>query len=121
VRKYLINLLQKLSQKTANRYDDLLLCVTDQFILPWVFVFINYQIILQLNLHPEFSRILYGAFAFVTMFYAVRLVNNFIQISISGYMRRRGESEDRIRHLHGLLIVVKAIVWAVGLLTLANN
>ena len=121
VRKYLLKILEKLSQRTTNRFDDLFLCVADQFILPWLFVFINYNIILQLQLHPKAAKILAGAFAFVTMFYAVRLVNNLIQISISGYMRRRGESEDRIRHLHGLLVVVKLIVWAIGLLTLANN
>jgi small-conductance mechanosensitive channel len=121
VRKYLVRLLRRLFERTKNHYDDLVLCVADQFVLPWVFVFINYQIILQLNLHPKLSKVLYGAFAFVTMFYAVRLVNNLIQISISGYMRRRGESEERIRHLHGLLIVVKGLVWVVGLLTLANN
>lgn len=121
VRKYLIQLLQKLSKRTSSRVDDIVLCMTDQFVLPWAFIFIVYNIVQQLNLHPKTDKILYGAFAFVTMFYAVRLVNNFIQLSISGYMRRRGESEDRIRHLHGLLIVVKALVWIVGLLTLANN
>jgi small-conductance mechanosensitive channel len=121
LRKYVLDLLEKYSQKTNNRVDDVVLCMVDNFVVPWVFIFIIYNIIQQLNLHPKADKILYGAFAFVTMYYAVRLVNNFIQLSISGYMRRRGETEDRIKHLHGLLVVVKVIVWVVGLLTLANN
>lgn len=121
IRKYLLNLLEKFSQRTSSKTDDVLLSMVEKYALPWLYIFIIYTIIQQLNLHPKLARILYGAFAFVTMFYAVRLVNNFIQLSISGYMRRRGESEARIRHLQGLLVVVKAIVWVVGLLTFANN
>jgi hypothetical protein len=38
VRTYLVRLLRRLFERTKNHYDDLVLCVTDQFVLPWVFV-----------------------------------------------------------------------------------
>lgn len=121
VKKIFVTQIEKFTRRTNNTYDDLLTNLIEKFVIPWLYIFANYSIIQQLNLHPRFDKILDGAMAFVTVFFAVRLVNFMIQLSISGYMRRRGESEGRIRHLSGMLIVVKAFVWVIGLLTLARN
>jgi small-conductance mechanosensitive channel len=121
VKKVFVNQVEKFTKHTHNKYDDLLTNLIEKFVIPWLYIFANYSIIQQLNLHPRLDKILDGAMAFVTTFFAVRLVNFMIQVSISGYMRRRGESEDRIRHLSGMLIVVKGFVWVIGLLTLARN
>jgi small-conductance mechanosensitive channel len=121
IKKYVLNLAGKLTQRTSNHYDDVLLNVAEKFVIPYVYLFINYTIIKQLTLHPKPEKVLDGAMAFITMFYAVRLINSVIVLMISRYMRRKGESEERIHHLNGMLLVVKAFVWVIGLLTLANN
>jgi small-conductance mechanosensitive channel len=121
VKKIFVSQIEKFTRRTSNKYDDLLTNLIEKFVIPWLYIFANYSIIQQLNLHPRLDKVLDGAMAFVTVFFAVRLVNFMIQVSISGYMRRRGESEGRIRHLSGMLIVVKAFVWIIGLLTLARN
>jgi small-conductance mechanosensitive channel len=121
VKKIVLAQVEKFTQKTSNSYDDLLTKIIEKFIVPWVYIFVNYSIIQQLNLHPRLDRVLDGAMAVVSMFYVVRLINFMIQVLISGYMRRKGESEARITHLSGMLIVVKAFVWVIGLLMLASN
>jgi small-conductance mechanosensitive channel len=121
VKNIFINRVEKFAKKTSNTYDDLFTNIIERFIIPWLYIFANYSIIQQLNLHPRLDKILDGAMAFVTMFFAVRLINYMIQVTLSGYMRRRGESEERIKHLSGMLIVVKGFVWVIGLLTLARN
>ncbi len=121
VKKIFLTQVQKFTKRTNNRYDDLLTSLIEKFLIPWLYIFANYSIIQQLKLHPTLDRVLDGAMAFVTMYYAVRLVNFMIQVMIAGYMRRRGESEDRIKHLSGMLNVLKAFVWVIGLLTLARN
>ena len=121
VKKIFVSQIEKFTQRTSNKYDDLLTNIIEKFVIPWLYIFANYSIIQQLNLHPRLDKVLDGAMAFVTTFFAVRLINFMIQVLISGYMRRRGESEERIRHLSGMLIVVKGFVWVIGLLTLARN
>lgn len=121
IKGVILGWIKRLTEKTANNYDDILISVIEKFFVPYLYLFVNYSIIQQLNLHPKLDKVLDGAMAFVTMFYAVRLINHVMQLSISGYMRRKGESEERIRHLSGMLLVVKAFVWVLGLLTLANN
>ena len=121
IKQYVLTQVRKLAEKTSSHLDNLLLNAIEKFILPYLFLFVNYTVIKQLTLHPKLDKVLDGAIAFITLFYAVRLVNSAIVLMISGYMRRKGESEDRIRHLNGMLLVVKAFVWLIGLLTLANN
>lgn len=121
VKKIVFRRIQKFTGKTANKYDDFFTGIIEKFIVPWLYIFANYSIIQQLNLHPRLDRVLDAAMAFVTMYFGVRLINFMIQLLITSHMRRRGETEERIKHLSGMLIVVKAFVWVIGLLTLARN
>jgi small-conductance mechanosensitive channel len=121
VKKIVFKRIEKFTGKTTNKYDDFLTGIIEKFIVPWLYIFANYSIIQQLNLHPRLDRVLDAAMAFVTMYFVVRLINFMIQLLITSHMRRRGETEERIKHLSGMLIVVKAFVWVIGLLTLARN
>lgn len=121
VKKIVFKRIEKITGKTANKYDDFLTGIIEKFIVPWLYIFANYSIIQQLNLHPRLDRVLDAAMAFVTMYFVVRLINFMIQLLITSHMRRRGETEERIKHLSGMLIVVKGFVWVIGLLTLARN
>jgi len=121
VKKIVFSRIEKFTGKTINKYDDFLTGIIEKFIVPWLYIFANYSIIQQLNLHPRLDRVLDAAMAFVTMYFAVRLINFMIQLLITSHMRRRGETEERIKHLSGMFIVVKGFVWVIGLLTLARN
>jgi small-conductance mechanosensitive channel len=121
IRRYILKWLEQFSARTVTHFDDLLISGVEKFILPFLYLFVNYTILKQLNLHPTVEKVLDGGMAVITMFFAVRLINHGMQLLINGYMRRKGETEERIRHLNGMLIVVKALVWIIGLLTLANN
>jgi len=107
--------------KTRTVYDDILFSVIEKYLLPYAYLFINYQIIQQLNMHPRVRKILFVAIAVITTFYLVRLINHTIQLAINGYMRKRNESEERIRQLTGVLIVIKALIWIIGLISLLGN
>ena len=121
VKNIVFKQIEKFAGKTTNKYDDFFTDIIEKFIVPWLYIFANYSIIQQLNLHPRLDKVLDAAMAFVTMYFAVRLVNFTVHLLIIRQMRRRGESEERINHLGGILVVLKGFVWVIGLLTLARN
>ena len=121
VKNIVFKRIEKFAGKTTNKYDDFFTDIIEKFIVPWLYIFANYSIIQQLNLHPRLDKVLDAAMAFVTMYFAVRLVNFTVHLLIIRQMRRRGESEERINHLGGILVVLKGFVWVIGLLTLARN
>ena len=121
VKNIVFKRIEKFAGKTTNKYDDFFTDIIEKFIVPWLYIFANYSIIQQLNLHPRLDKVHDAAMAFVTMYFAVRLVNFTVHLLIIRQMRRRGESEERINHLGGILVVLKGFVWVIGLLTLARN
>ncbi|MHA4845441.1 mechanosensitive ion channel family protein [Flavitalea antarctica] len=107
--------------KTNTNYDDILLSVLQKHVLPYLYLLINYQIIQQLYLKPRVEKILLVAMAVITTYFIVRLINHAIQLAVNDFMRRRDESAERIRQLTGVLTVVKALIWIVGLIALLGN
>ena len=112
---------QSWTAKTESRYDDIAFSTVQKFILPWIYLFVNYQILQQLHWSPKWERILHVAMAVITMYYFIRIVNHVLTLMLTGIMRKRQESEHRMKQMNGALLVLKVIVWVVGLIFLIDN
>ncbi|MCG2613212.1 mechanosensitive ion channel family protein [Terrimonas sp. NA20] len=113
--------IKKRTQSTATQTDDILIKTIQDYLLPFGYLWINYIIINQLNLHPKFDRILSAALMVITTYYGVRLINYLVCGVLTIYMERKNEPQERIRQLNGILMVVKAIVWVMGIIMLIDN
>lgn len=51
----------------------------------------------------------------------MRLVNHLLQGLLTGFMESRQETPERIRQLKGVMILLKAVVWFLGLVLLLDN
>ncbi len=121
LRKYLIGYLQKITQKTAIIFDDLLVKGVSKFLLPYLYLFINYNIITHLTLHPRFEKVLDVAIKVVTVYFVIRLINFIIHGALQLFMQQKNEPPERIRQLSGMLVVVKVITWIMGVIMLVDN
>ena len=121
IKKRLIRLLKNLTSRTASNLDDVFIDITEKFILPYLYLSINYAIITQLALSPRVSRILTVAMLFISTWFAVRLINFLLQHGLKSYMTRRHEPPERAKQLNGILLVLKAIVWIFGIVLLIDN
>lgn len=109
------------TSKTESRYDDIIFSTIQKFILPWIYIFVNYQILQQLHWSAKWERILHVAMAVVTTYFFVRIVNHVLTLLLTGIMRRRNETEYRMKQMRGALLVLKVIVWAVAIVFLIDN
>lgn len=107
--------------KTESKYDDVIFSSIQRFVLPWVYIFVNYQILKQLHWNPQWERVLQVAMAVVTTYYFVRVVNHVLMLLLTGIMRRRNETEYRMKQMHGALLVLKVIIWAMAIVFLIDN
>ncbi len=120
-RKFIFSFLKKFANRTPSEVDDAVVAGAEKFIIPYLYLTINYGIINQLTFSPHAEHILKVAFAVITAYYFVRFINHVIHLSVLLYMQRKQESAERITHLSGILIVVKALVWICGILMLIEN
>ncbi len=121
IRKKLISLLKKLTEKTSNNFDDILIKGLDRFVIPYIYLLVNYSIISQLTISPRLENILGVAMVFITTYYVVRIINFAIHGAVQVYMYQKGEPEERVKQLSGMLLVVKALVWIIGIIMLLDN
>ena len=117
----LIGLLKKLTARTSTNFDDLIIKAVEKFILPYLYLAANYNIIIQLNLSSKLSRILEVAITFVTFYYIIRLINFIIHGVVLVYMQQKNEAPERVKQLSGVLSVVKVIIWGIGIVMLIDN
>lgn len=121
LKKYFVRVLKRLVENTDTHYDDMAVEAVDKNILPYVLLLLSYFIITQLNIHTRLEKILHVAIAFATLWYAVRFTNTVIHGIIGGYMESMHESVDRIKQLKGVLLVLKAVVWFIGIVVFLDN
>lgn len=121
IKKFILAAISHFSGQKGKPHHDILLNTVRKFIIPYIVLFVDYTFIEQLNLNAKADRIINGAMAFITMYYAVRLINHTLRLTINRYLHKHGETEERISQLNGMMVVVGVLVWVIGLLTLATN
>jgi small-conductance mechanosensitive channel len=58
---------------------------------------------------------------FVSVYFAIRLINSVIHGAVLVYMQQKGEPAERTKQLSGILLVIKAITWGIGIVMLIDN
>lgn len=121
IKRKLLGLLKKITTGTNTSFDDILVEITEKFVIPYLYLFINYSIITQLYLSARVGRILEIAFMFVTTYYFIRLINYTVHRFLLKHLERKNEPPERIKQVSGMLVVVKILTWGLGLVLLADN
>ncbi len=120
-RKFIIAALKRITTRTESQVDDAVVEAAEKFIIPYLYLIINYGFIQQLTLTTHVEHILKVVVAVITAYYFIRFINHTIHLSVLLYMKSKDESPERIKQLTGILIVIKVLVWAGGLLMLVDN
>ena len=121
VKGALLTAIKKIAAGTKTQYDDVIISAAEKFLVPYLYLFINYQIITALVLSTRMQRVLEVAMALITTVYAIRLINHVLHKSVELYMTHKNEPQERMRQLNGILLVIKAIIWAIGFIMLIGN
>ncbi|WP_207491901.1 mechanosensitive ion channel family protein [Aridibaculum aurantiacum] len=121
VKRWLLQLVKNYTGKTSSKYDDVMVVLVEKFAIPYIYLVVNFNIIRHLVLPPRLDRILDVALTIITVIFAARLINHTLHFSLKTYMEKRDEGPARMRQLSGILMVVKVIVWALGILFFLDN
>ncbi len=120
-KRWILGWVRQLTGRSKNTFDDVLVSAVEKFVIPYVYLVINYTIINQLTLSAGVSHILQVAITVVTIFFVVRAINYALHFSVQVYMKSRHEADARMFQLNGILNVIKALFWALGFLFLLDN
>lgn len=121
LRRFIIAALKKFAARTQSQVDDAVVEAAEKFIIPFIFLVINYGIVQQLKLSVRVDHVLKVAVAVITAYYFVRFINHAMQLSVNLYMHSKNEPPERIKQVTGILSIFKAVVWLAGIVMLIDN
>lgn len=120
-RKRLLTQIKKWTEKTTTRLDDYVVKGLEKFGLPMINVMIFYGALNYLTFSEKIDKVINNVLAVVFTFYVIRMFSAFIRILLESYIIKQSGGQEKLRQLNGIMLIVNAIIWAVGLLFLFDN
>lgn len=119
----IIHKLEKLSKKTNNGIDDLVIGVIASITWPFYVILAVYIAIRWITLPDIVDRVFYYVILIVVVYYIVKAVNSIVKSVAKGYIEKR-ETEDEnpdTSVIKLLANIVKALVWLAAVLVILQN
>lgn len=113
--------LKKFSERSKTSLDDFLVLVLDRSIMPLAYIVAIYYGIQYLTLGTQTAKIMHTAIMVVSAFFIIRIVNSFISYLFSNALSKGGDEVSRRKQASGILLIIKLVVWMLGILFLVDN
>ncbi|GAB2530044.1 mechanosensitive ion channel family protein [Rufibacter soli] len=108
-------------RNTKTHLDDFLVEGVERFLLPALYYAVIYLGLHYLNLSERMQNVLDIATTMVITFLFVRLISSTILLLLKTYVRKQERGEEKVKQLGGLMLIINAVIWMVGLLFLFDN
>ena len=107
--------------KTETNYDDLVIKVIERFGMPAFTVLAFYWGIKSLTLTEKASQVVEVAVSVAIAFFVIRLLTATTRHLLESYVRRQENGEEKVRQMRGVIFIISAVIWIVGLIFLFDN
>jgi len=121
IKNYVLTRLKKLVSKTESNLDDIALQVVEKFGIPILRVLIIYWAIELLVLRPKVEKWLNIAYGIVTLYFAVSFLLALVRRLLEAQVMKLENGETKLKQIGGIMVVLKILVWSIGLLALFSN
>lgn len=115
------NIKNKLLNNTTNNYMKLIDDTIKNTLIPVFYIFIFYFAFTFINLNEKFSKYLKMIFIITITFFGLKLLIYLITFLIEIYFIKKEQDETKIKNLRGVLILLKIIIWTLGLILVLDN
>ena len=109
------------AKKTSFTIDDFLIGIFEKTLVPLGYFYVFYMSLGYLALSPGLRR---GADMLCGIVLTVSLLYSFVSLieySLETYWLKRQQNENREKSLKGILVVIKVIIWGIGITFLLDN
>ncbi len=117
----LLKQLRNWAQKTKTTFDDFIVESFEKSVIPILYFLVIYTALNYLQLPQKAGNIIHIAMLFVITFFVLRLINAALQYFIFSFLKRQDDGELKQKQAKGLLVIVKVIIWMLGIVFLLDN
>lgn len=120
-KKIILNRLKEWAEGTETKLDNFGINALEKFALPALNFFIVYIGITLLELSPKANQILKIAVAVVITYFVLRLISSIALHGLKSYVGRLDQGEEKIKQLGGIMLIINATIWIIGIIFLFDN
>lgn len=106
---------------TESDVDDFAVRLVERSILPLVYLASVYAGLTYLEFRPRIEQVIKVAMLVAGTFFVLRLISAFIHFFLLRVTRNHTNREGKEKQLRGILFVINAVVWILGLVFLLSN
>jgi len=118
----IIGQLERLSKKTKNEFDDVIIAVIKRLGWPFYFLLALMAALKFLTLPEVFDKYLNYAFIVVAVYYAVRILQDIVNFGAHKFVQNQKDDEDFDDTIISVMArLVNVSLWIIALLTILAN
>jgi small-conductance mechanosensitive channel len=107
--------------KTPGTWDDFIVQSFSRFGIPIIQWSIIFWSIHLLDLSPRAERIIEIGTSILITYFILRIVSSVTMLLLTSGVKSRERGEEKIKQLGGLMMIINAFIWLMGLVFLLGN
>lgn len=112
---------RRLAERTTGTLDDFLVATLQSSVMPLMYCLAIYAGLTYLHLPARVDRLLHIAVLFLATFFIIRIISSFLGHFVNRFINREADGETKKKQARGILLIIQAAVWVVGLVFLVDN
>ncbi|PRY09960.1 small-conductance mechanosensitive channel [Pontibacter ummariensis] len=109
------------ADRTDTNFDNYVVESLDRYGIPAIYVSIVYIGINYLVLSERVENILQIATTVIVTVLVIRFVSATVLLLLQAYVREQENGEEKVKQLHGIMLIVNVIIWFIGIVFLLDN
>jgi small-conductance mechanosensitive channel len=119
VRTIVLQRLRAWASKTSNTFDDFVIRVFKRSVMPMLYIGSVYAGLQYLHIPAKVGRIMHVAILVVTVFFIIRIITDVISYAFEKFTGNQNEAQAK--QARGILLIVKVLLWIIGIVFLVDN
>ncbi len=119
VRTIVLQRLRTWASQTSNTFDDFVIRVFKRSVMPILYIGSVYAGLQYLHIPARAGRIMHVAIMVVTVFFIIRIITDVISYAFERFTGNQNAAQAK--QARGILLIVKVILWLIGIVFLVDN
>lgn len=119
LRTIVLQRLKTWASQTSNTFDDFVIRVFKRSVMPMLYIGSIYAGLQYLHIPARAGRIMQVAIMVVTVFFIIRIITDVISYAFERFTGNQNAAQAK--QARGILLIVKVILWVIGIVFLVDN
>ncbi len=119
-RYFVMGRVRQWAEKTRTSFDDFIVTLVEKSILPYLSVLCVYGSLQWLD-HPPKPHMEEVAMLLVTTYFILQTFTAAVQYFVMSFLKTQEDGVTKQKQARGLLIIIKVLIWAMGIMFLLDN